>query len=210
MPQRTFFDDYRDVQGAMIPHFSETQWYTRDRVMVIENIEVNLEVDDAMFVMPVPPGMDPVQPLVGSWDVVVSQRNQPQAPWEETERTSAVEAWVGGTLLQERFTTKEGYEILWMLSYDRFKEVYRLVSINSVRGLLDVLGGDFDEGGRLVLTNLESGTTWEGYGMTFHTRLSIFDITDDGFKTEYEVTTDGGENWFLAVKSSYSRRPEDG
>jgi hypothetical protein len=208
MPQRTFFDDYREVGGAMIAHFSETQWYTRHRVMVIENIEVNRDIDDALFVMPPLPGMGPLQPLSGSWQVAVSQRNQPGAPWQETERASTIEPLVGGTLLQERYTTERGNEVVWTLSYDRFQEHYRLTQINDVRGLLDVEEGDFDENGRLVVTNLDTGTTWEGFGFTFHTRVSIFDITDDAFEMEYEISTDGGENWFLAAKSSYARSEE--
>jgi hypothetical protein len=208
MPRRTFFDDYRDVAGAMIPHFSESQWYTRDRVMVIENIEVNLDIDDALFAMPPPPGMGPLLPLGGSWQVAVSQRNQPEAPWQESERDSTIESLIGGTLLQESFTTERGHEILWTLSYDRYRERYRLTQINDVRGLLDVEEGVFDENGRLVVTNLDTGTTWDGYGLTFHTRVSIFDVGDDAFKMEYEISTDGGENWFLAAKSAYTRRTE--
>jgi hypothetical protein len=208
MPQRTFFDDYRDVGGAMIPHFSETQWYTRDRVMVIENIEVNLDVDDALFEKPPLPGMGPLQPLSGTWQVAVAQRNGPDAPWQESERVSTIESLIGGTLFQERFSTARGNEILWTLSYDRFQERYRLTQINDVRGLMDVEEGSFDEDGRLVVTNLDTGTTWATSGFTIHTRVSIFDIGPDGFKTEYEISTDGGENWWVAAKSDYTRSAE--
>jgi hypothetical protein len=207
-PRRTFFDDYRAIHGAMIPHFSETQWYTRDRVMVIEAIETNLDVDDALFDMPPPPGMGPIRSLAGTWDVAIAQRHRPEAPWQESERTSTIESLVGGTLLQERLTTERGNEILWTLSYDRYQQRYRMTQINDVRGLLEVLEGDVGENGRLVATNLETGTTWEGGGLTFHSRVSILDITDDGFKIEFEVSTDGGEEWFLAAKTAYSRRAD--
>ena len=32
-PQRAFFEDFREVDGVIIPHFIEKQWYTRDRIM---------------------------------------------------------------------------------------------------------------------------------------------------------------------------------
>ncbi|NIM61850.1 MAG: hypothetical protein GTO30_09395, partial [Acidobacteria bacterium] len=31
--QRTFYDDFREVEGVKIPFLVETQWYTRDRVL---------------------------------------------------------------------------------------------------------------------------------------------------------------------------------
>jgi hypothetical protein len=44
--------------------------------------------------------------------------------------------------------------------------------------------------------------------MTFHGRLSIYDITDDGFKVDYETSVDGGENWFVSAKAVYTRAGE--
>ena len=34
------------------------------------------------------------------------------------------------------------------------------------------------------------------------------DITDDGFRIEYETSTDGGETWFVSGKASYQRVTE--
>jgi hypothetical protein len=202
--QQTFYDDFREVEGVQIPFFTETQWYTRDRVMVIDSVEVNVDIDDALFSMPAPPGMGPFMVLDGSWKVSVQQRNQPEAPWNESERESTIESLMGGAAMRERFTS-QGNEVIRVLSFDRFQERYRVTEISGRTGLMDVREGEIGDDGRLVVTNVESGTTWSGFGMTFHARMSIFDVESDSFAVEFETSIDGGENWFLNGKAAYTR-----
>lgn len=207
MPQRTFFDDYHEVAGVKLPFFTESQWYTRDRVMRIESVEVNPAIDSALFAAPAPPGMGVLATMNGDFKVATANRNGPGAPWNEGERLSSFSSLLGGALVQESFETASGNRFLRSISYDRFRNHYRVTQIDDSRGLLDVLEGDFDEEGRrLTLSNVKSGTTWSGFGMNFHTRLSIFDITEQGFKMEAEMSTDGGETWAVMAKADYSRQ----
>jgi len=41
--------------------------------------------------------------------------------------------------------------------------------------------------------------------MTFHTKVTLFDVGPDGFQAHTEISTDGGESWFLAAKQEYTR-----
>ncbi|MCP3978855.1 MAG: DUF1579 domain-containing protein [bacterium] len=205
MPQRTFFDDFREVKGVMIPHYVESQWYTRDRVMDIEEIAFNVEIDDEMFKMPLPDGMAELQPMIGKWNVKAAQRQQPGAPWQESERTSEIESRIGNGLLHETYTTANGTNVFITLSYDRHREQYRMTEFNDQAMFLDVLQGTFGDDGRLVLSNMDTGTPMKIMGMTIHSRLALFDIGPGGFKLEHEVTIDGGQNWFVAGKADYTR-----
>ncbi len=207
-PQRTFFDDFRDVSGVRIPHYVESQWYTRTRAMEVEAVELGVEVDDAIFDMPPPTGMDQLLAMAGEWQVKIEQRPQPGAPWSESERTSTFESAMGGAMLRERVTTSQGNQVETTLSYDRFRERYVLTAFNDFTHHMDIEHGTFDEEGRLTFSNVESGTTWTGYGMTFHQRNSYFDITEEGFKAEQETSIDGGENWFVNAKLTYTRKTE--
>jgi hypothetical protein len=205
LPMRTWYDDFRRVAGVMIPHLVEAQWYTRQRVLRIEHVEVNAEVDEALFRLPPPTGMGPLLPLVGTWDVAAESRQQPDAPWTASERRSSVESQLGGALLEERFTTPEGTRIVRTLSYDRYRKKYRLTEIDDSTTMMNLEEGGFDEQGRLVLSNLTTGTPTEMFGMTIHERLSVLDITKDSFRLEVEVSIDGGTTWFLAAKATYKR-----
>ena len=95
--------------------------------------------------------------------------------------------------------------MIWTLSFDSFHEKYRYTAIDGQRNQLDVREGTLDDDGKLALSNMDTGTTWSGFGMTFHTRVTMFDIGDDGLKAHTELSTDGGENWFLAAKREYTR-----
>ena len=208
LEQVTFYDDFREIEGVVIPYFTETQWYTRDRVMRVESVVINAPVDDAVFEMPAPLGMGPFLPMVGDWKVAVSQRQSPQAPYSDSERTSTVESLMRGALLRERYETAEGNEVIRTLSYDQFRKNYRLTEIEDSKGLQDLMVGNPDDDGRLVVSNLESGTPTEMFGMTIFFRLAIFDVTEDGFQSETEVSIDGGENWWVASKETYTRSEE--
>ena len=73
---------------------------------------------------------------------------------------------------------------------------------------MDIRQGGLSDDGRLTLSNVETGTTQliQGGAMTLHARTSIFDIREDGFEMETEVSTDGGESWFVAAKATYTRQ----
>jgi hypothetical protein len=206
--QITFYDDFREIEGVVIPYFNETQWYTRDRIMDIESVEINVPVDDELFEMPPPLGMGPFLPMAGDWRVTVAQRQSPQAEFSERERTSRIESLLRGALLRESYETAEGNQVIRTLSYDQYRERYRMTEIEDSRGLLDLMVGNTDDDGRLVVSNLETGSPTEMFGMTIFFRTAIYDVTDGGFKSQTEVSIDGGENWWVASKETYTRSDE--
>jgi len=203
MPQRTFYDDFRKVAGLVVAHHTETQWYTRDRVMEIRSIELNVPVDDALFRLPPPPGMGPVLTLAGSFKVAQSRRDDPAAAWTESQRDAKVEPLLRNSLLEERYVS-DGTEIVRTLSYDRFRERYRLTEISSESKTMDVQEGALVDG-KITLSNLDTGTTLVMFGSTIHQRTVIHDIKPEGFQLDRDVSTDGGKNWFTGAKATYTR-----
>lgn len=204
MPQTTFFDDFRPVAGVLMPFFVESQWYTRDRVMQIESVEVGVELDPAIFRRPPPTGMADLQHMIGEWTVAVQERQGPRGPFVSREIRSTVVSLLGGALLEERFEL-DGFETVRSWTYDRYREVYRMTGINDYTTHLDVQVGTKGDDGRISVSNVETGTTWTGFGSTFHERTSLFDLREDGFEVEIEQSTDGGESWEVSTKMSYSR-----
>jgi hypothetical protein len=208
MEQRTVFDDFREVEGVMVPFYKETQWYTRDRVMRIDRIAFNVPVDDAIFAMPAPPGMGPILAMEGSWAIAVEQRSSPDAEFQASESSGKIETRLGRALIRSEIVTADGNTILWDLACDAARETYRMTSINDAQTYINVLEGQMGDDGRLVLSNVETGTTLEMFGMSIYTRASIFDVTEDGFKIDFEASTDGGESWAVMAKQTFSRAEE--
>jgi hypothetical protein len=206
MPLRTYYDDFRTVDGVKMPFRIESQWYTRERIWNVDKIETNVPVDEKIFLMPPPMGMGPLLPLVGEWKVAVQQRQDPSAPWTDGARESTIEKLLGGAVLQERFATTDGNQVLRSYTYDRFRKRYRVTEVNDNTTFLDISDGELDPSGKLQVSDVASGTTYEGFGMVFNNRLSLFEITPDGFKTEEEVSMDGGKNWFVAGKATYTKK----
>ena len=206
-PQRAFIEDFREVNGVMMPHYIEKQWYTRLRIMEVEDVQTNLEIADELFHMPLPGEMNVMQAMVGEWTIKGERRQSPQAPWQETEATASIAARMGGAMLEESSMSPEGIEVVRILTYDRFKERYRLTQMNSLTSHLDVQEGAFAEG-RLTVSNAETDTSWQGFGFTFHQRLTFSGVTPAGFKVEAERSTDGGETWFVNYKATYARKAD--
>ncbi len=49
-----YFSDYREVGGILLPFMEEQEFHTRARVFELEKVEINPDLDDALFQMPAP------------------------------------------------------------------------------------------------------------------------------------------------------------
>ncbi len=210
--QLSYFADYRQVGGVLLPHHVETELGNDFQVLEVESVRVNLEIDDAVFSRPPPPGMERLRTLAGRWRVTIESLDDPalhpeqEKAWEQDQTVSVIHSRSGGSLLEEEIevTTDRPRQARRLLSYDRFREVYRLAHFDTYSQHLDVLEGKLD-GGRLVLTDLETDTPVQIYQQTLHAREILHDIRPDGFKLDREVSTDGGESWAPEIRFIYTR-----
>lgn len=205
-PSLTFFDEFKEVAGVKIPHYVETQWYTRDRVQKIAKIEINADLDDGVFALPVATGMETFQDLVGEWTVKVESKQSPQQQeFTESTRDSTITASLNGGLIEERFPTTTGGEAVRMLSYDRYREHYVLTQMEDTQTMLDIQTGTFEDD-VLKVSNVETDTSFSTFGFTVHERSSISPVTEEGFTIERENSMDGGQNWALMQRLTYTKK----
>ena len=54
MRRRTFFDDFREVEGLVLPFQVDHEFGARLEAMTVERVRVNPELDDAEFAGPPP------------------------------------------------------------------------------------------------------------------------------------------------------------
>jgi uncharacterized protein DUF1579 len=205
VPMRTYHDDFREHSGLRLPFRIESQWNVQERILTIDEVELDPAIDPARFSPPKPMGMEPLLSIVGEWKVVSSTSAHPGAPWRDSERSSTIEKRLGGALLEEHYRTATGQEVVRSYTYDRFRKKYRVTEISDQSNYLDVAEGTFEADGRLVVSNLETGTAVEASGQRVHVRTTVTEIKSDSFRVEKEISSDGGATWTLAGKASYTK-----
>ena len=206
VPQVSFFDDFRDVQGVMIPFFTEDQFHTRNRILEIENVVVNPDLPEDTFGWPAEPNMVPLQIMAGKWKVKVEERSFPSQPWRESETTATIAPNIRGNLLQERIMIggpDDASEHIRQWTYDPFRQTYVITQMNDFTTHLNIFKGKMEEG-VLKVDNLESNTPWQAYGRTFHEGLQ-WHPEGGGFVIEMVRSQDGGQNWFVNKKFTYTQ-----
>ena len=204
-PSLTFFDDFHEIGGVMIPHYVETQFYARDRMMRVRDVELNVDLDDQAFSMPVATGMESFQSMLGDWTVKVESKQSPRQPeFAESSRESVITASLNGGLIEERFST-QGAQAVRTLSYDRHREHYVMTQMNDTETYLDIQVGPLVNGA-LTVSNVETGTTSMNFRFTLHERSTISGLSKDGFTIQRENSFDGGQNWAVMQKLTYTRK----
>lgn len=210
-PQKTFFDDWREVSGVKIPHYVESEFFIRHRVLTVTEAKVNGGLDRALFALPVPEPMRRLA-LAGDYRVAVEAKAAPvpQAPWLPSEGSATFTPEAHGALLVERLAYTEQdrpTSALRTWSWDAAAETYRVTHYDDVGGRMQVLQGKLGEEGALVLTDLETGTALKLGDQTFHTRWTVKDVGSEGMRVEVAVSSDGGETWAETTRFAYARPP---
>lgn len=209
MPQRTYFSDFRPVGGLVLPHRIEKEYGARHVVVAVEQFRLDPDLPEERFRMPLPEGMEALRPLAGEWDMKLELRQDPRAEFETVATTSTITPFYEGALLDERFTYTQGgskNEVVRTRSFDRFGGRYRFTHFDGSTGHLNVLEGGKAEAGKVIASNEKTGTSWKIGDTTVHERQTIYDVTADGFKVDWELSTDAGKTWFTAARHTYTRR----
>ncbi|WP_394693405.1 DUF1579 family protein [Hyphobacterium sp.] len=144
----------------------------------------------------------------GDW--TVSGRMMTPDGWVETsDQPATIESLYDGRAYIERSTVDFGSEVsglTTLISWDVFREVYRVAAVDESYGLLDVYEGHLDDVGRLSVTNLRADTYFPaGPTGEMHFRLSWTFVDEDRFVFEVDLTTDRGETWSPYFELTYNR-----
>ncbi len=211
--QINYFRDYGRVAGVLLPHVVETELGNDYLLLEIAGVRVNIEIDDEVFSRPLPAGMEDLATLAGRWRVRIESRDDPavnpertEKPWEESETVSVIHRRFAGSFLEEEIavTTARPRRVRRQFTYDRFRDVFRIVYFDTFTNHLDVLEGQLAEG-RLTVSNRDTGTPTQVYGQAYHAREILHDIEPDSFKLDREISTDGGNTWHPDIRFTYTR-----
>ena len=210
MDQTTFFSDFREEDGLMMPHLIETEFLIRHRVMEIDNVAINVPVAEELFQLPFPKNMEPLKALLGDWRVAVQFREQPNRPVVESETTATIKPFANGNLFLME-TNVPGFfgdaDTFRTLSYDPAEEHYLLTYFHDMSAHTRVMSGKIAEG-LLSMDNLASDTPWKAFGMVFYEKVEISEIGAGGFTVQEYISTDKGEKWDNYLTLTFSRSPD--
>jgi len=148
----------------------------------------------------------------GEW--IVSGRRATPSGWEDSARLPAqIESLYGGRAYIETSIIDFGDEqsgLTTLISWDGFRDVYRIAALDEGFGLLDIYEGRLDSEGRLIATNLRSDTYFAfGESTRMHFQLRWTFESEDRFLFEVLMTSDGGANWSPYFELIYTRAGQE-
>lgn len=147
--------------------------------------------------------------LVGKWDVAVEFKNEHQ-PEQHYKAQSHVTELLDGVAFQENLTIKIEGNVMSMLTvfaYDRQRDVFRVTRLESINGSLNVMEGNFNEDGKLVMTDENNGTAMKDFqtGANRFTRLTLNKLSESKFEIAWEMSKDDGKTWQGIGQMTYTR-----
>ena len=147
--------------------------------------------------------------MIGEWNVRFETRPSPDESYVLHHITSRISPVLGGAFLQEGLSipTSSGawVELMGILGYDRYREIYRFAWLDDKYAIFDVHEGNWD-GETLVVNNIRSGTTFRFAEQDYYSRMIWHEITPDKFRFASDLSLDSGKSWFTQAKSQYIRK----
>lgn len=208
-PAESYFEDFRSVDGLVIPFYTERTFRQRDRITQIENIGFNTEIDKGLFEMPRSEKIKKLAFLEGDWDVKFEIWTR-RGSWHNLDNTTSSIKFIATNLLQEKINYDMNYVQSKIIdyTYNSSTEKYRITVFNGFSSDIEVFEGDFtDSTFSAENTNISYGDSIQNG--TF-SQIEISKIEKDSFIVEIKRSNDKGETWKPREKLSYNRREDLG
>ncbi len=149
--------------------------------------------------------MQALNPLIGKWELTMEMSDDRGASWRAFPKSTVDVAYRLNDLALSEMAVRgddAGFDVEFHIGFDQYRDVYRLMALDSIYGVPDVYEGTIVNG-ELVVTNLKAGTTFPlGNGVSRAFRLSL-ELKPDARIMLIEGSDDGGETWFPAFRNTY-------
>lgn len=152
--------------------------------------------------------------MVGEWDIEAFRMGEESGEWEPSPQPTGtrIDSVFDGAFLQEdevkMMLGDQVIRFFIMWSYDKYREVYRMVASDDTDGLTDILEGGFNEGtDTIVVSNLNTGTAPQDEdGNQAFLRLTSTQNDPNRFTDEMHESYDGGESWVAVYRAIHTRK----
>jgi hypothetical protein len=157
-------------------------------------------------------GIERLHFMVGEWDIQAYNMDE-TGNWQESPlpKYTKIESVFDGAFLQEQEVKMQvanvvtRFFIMW--SYDKFRQVYRMLACDDQDGLADILEGNFEANtDTIIVSNINSGTAMQdGNGNKAFLRLTSTQTSEHSFTDEMHESYDGGHSWSAVYRAVHSR-----
>lgn len=201
-----FFDDFREVDGLVIPFYTDRTFGQRNRVLQLEEVHINPEVDKSIFEMPRKAELDPLAFMKGDWEVQLEVMTR-RGTWYNIGNTTSTIRFVSPILLEETISYERILPITKITSYsyhDASKK-YRINVFNDLSGTLEPYEGSFTDS-TFVFDNL--GIRFGNFELPSYDRVEIKKTVEGGFIMTMLTSGDKGKTWNPTDRFSYEKKTE--
>ncbi len=209
MQAETYFDDYREVDGLVMPFYTEQTFSTRHRITQIKEVLINSNLDERIFRMPSCKYMDKLAMLDGTWDVDVQVMTR-QGSWHEIGTVHSTFCFMDRNRLQGNISYDMAFPASndFIFSYNKRTDQYQLIQFSELFSVTELFQGSFTNN-KLILDNLPEEGAVNSHSETgnqrAYTRYIISLDTMEAITIERKQSTDRGENWRDAEKLTLTR-----
>jgi hypothetical protein len=144
--QEVFFDDYRKVNGVMIPFYTERLFSIRHRITEIREIEINPTFDYGIFNFPKSPQMEKIAFMEGNWSVVYERMGRNRQLNFADSTVSKIAFAESKNLLEEAISYSAFFTIGLKntFSYNSQYGSYIYTSFNGFNSVMEIYSGHLE------------------------------------------------------------------
>lgn len=208
IPCEMYFDDFRTVDGLVLPFFVERIFRTRDRITQIENVEINPKIDKKMFEMPKRKEISKLAFLEGDWDVKLEFMGR-RGSYQDRGTTESCIKFASTNLLQENISYENYFpnSLNINFTYDAGTGKYRIAAFNDFTSTFDMFQGELKDN-ILVMEDTQIAYSEKQDSTRTCRQFTYTKVDEDKFTVENKVSNDEGKTWRPQARLTYTRKVE--
>jgi len=160
-----------------------------------------------------PNGMKRLQFMCGNWHIKAHSIGE-NGEWQHTPlpNETRITSIFNGSFHREIMpVTLDGITVnlFFSWSYDKFRNIYRMISCSDADGLMSILEGNFKEGSNeIVISDINTGTAVldTNSKTTFFRRLTSTKTSQDSFTDIVSESYDNGLSWDPIFQAIHTRK----
>jgi hypothetical protein len=151
-----------------------------------------------------PEEMKMMKDVVGVYDVEQQWRMDPASEeWETSNGVATYELILDGAAVRHTYESEMmgmPFHGLGLIAFNRETGKWQQAWVDNMGAQISYYEGNYKDG-QMVTVGEEK---WQG--QTYLARITVYNMEPDGFDWKYEMSMDGGKEYFTSGKAHYTKR----